>query len=183
MAAIVGLALLGWAVSEANAARAADVTYEVDNLNPAIVYNPPLAGKRAGTDEDPNWEPNQAKNAWNTSFLDNKYRMYDVRKIEEKHYTWATFQDGMDAPTAQLTFFGRKVGIVGPEDGFKPDIGRGEIDFDIDGKHVGSCSENQDAVRLRCDVDVEYGLHTFTVRVKSGAFAIDHFDVYTGTEE
>lgn len=184
MVALFGLAFLGWAVSHTSAADQDEVviTYEVDNLSPTIIYDPPLIGEPiAGAKAS---QPNRAKNAWNTSFYNHEYYKGEIMRFDQPHYAWATFQEGMPPPTAQLSFVGREVAIVGPKPESKPDLGTGTVQLELDGQPVGECSEQGGSVRVRCNYTAsEFRRHTFTVKVTAGTFALDHFDVSTGNPE
>lgn len=81
----LGLALL----AGANAAVAPDVTFEIDNLSPMISYSPPLQGPQSSSYTEPVWDRNPAKNAWRTSFYNQKYTAFDIKSFSDRHYTWA----------------------------------------------------------------------------------------------
>lgn len=179
--ACLAVGLLG--MTTANAAVAQGVTYEIDNLSPVISYSPALAGGRSTNYTEPVWEPNTAKNAWKTAYLNQPWQEWELKRFTDAHYTWASYVKGMDAPSASISFVGKEVAVVGPNVGQKPNIPAGKAQMYIDGSYVGDCQDSQDGMRMRCNKEVAYGRHEFTIKVTEGSFALDHFDVFAGHEE
>lgn len=167
-------------------------TYQVDNLSPTILYDPPLCGAREEGYSTPVWGANLAGNAWQTTYTDTDHRFFVLVKTEWRHYTWAMLVDGQPAPTATLSFVGREVTVVGPpSDPHPSSSSNGTVQVEVDGKVLGNCTETpsqrknatMNDAQARCKYAVEWGRHNLTVRLIAGAFAIDHFEISTGNDE
>lgn len=172
-------------VLECTAADELPVTYQLDSLSPMIQYSPARwdGDFMPGADDTVIWGPNHAANAWNSTFFNRTYRMYEINNASWPHYTWATYQDGMPAPEASVSFTGREVALVGPPPESKPkNIGTGIVQVEIDGNVMGTCAEDMTDVQVRCKYSVDFGTHKLRLTVLSGAFAIDHFEISTGIE-
>lgn len=180
---MVGVAILGLlgSVLGSVAARRS----RIDNLSPMIEYQPPLVGhKTFGDGKKLQYAPNTAPTAWNTSFLDFEYRTWQIRDKSEEHFTWATTGDG-SAPSLKLSFVGTGITLYGPR--FKPTelVGEGSAELQVDGNDQWSdyCKEVNDEYLMVCEVvDLSFGRHTATLTLRTGSFAISHFEVETGAD-
>lgn len=159
-------------------------TYQVDNLSPKIIYDPPMRGGLESGNTSPVWVPYTAENAWNSSFVDRPYQKHKVNQLDWPHYTWAKWLDNMTAPSASMTFYGRAVTVVGPPPGRRaPDIsGGGAVHVEIDGKVWGNCTDQMGELQTRCYFGFPADSHNVTIRLAWGAFALDHFEVAVGEE-
>lgn len=183
MKALLPAAFLEAIFFSSRAAAIFPVTYKVDSISPSISYDPPLCGEESTTVDGKRFcAPNQARNAWNSSFLNTVQRPHELDTDVFPSCTWATYQDGMSAPTASLSFVGRYVAVVGSSSCSKSDTAHGLIELEVDAKVVDKCVADGGRT-VRCGHAVAYGRHTFTVRLVSGSFAIDRFEVSTGNKE
>ncbi|EJT47527.1 hypothetical protein A1Q1_03639 [Trichosporon asahii var. asahii CBS 2479] len=171
------LVLLGWAATEAIAAKVI-----VDNVSPMITYTPPLYGDRAESDD--RWDPNRGLNAWNTTFPQvTEYRPWDLRKPTDQHYTFVKVQGIDNYPTAEISFVGTGIVLIGPDPNPGEKLGTGFAKLKLDGKEQ-DCRSTGDATLLQCSIrDLEFGRHHLTVEVQQGGFAIGRFEIDTGKED
>lgn len=169
------------AAIQSTAANELPVTYTVDCLSPSITYQPQPRGESfIYTEDGAVWPPSHSANAWNSSYVDHTWHQSELFRPEWPHYTWATFSDGMDAPSATLSFVGSGVAVVTPDPLYKPkSFGGGVVELALDGVYKGTCSVGS----VRCNLTTDFGPHTFTVKVTDGSFTIDHFEVSTGKDE
>lgn len=169
--------ILGWVVTRATAAKVI-----VDNVSPMITYTPPLYGERAESDD--RWDPNTGLNAWNTTFPQvTEYRPWDLRKPSDPHYTYVKVQGIDNYPTAEISFVGTGIVLIGPDPNPGEKLGTGFAKLKLDGKEQ-DCRSTGDATLLQCSIrDLDFGRHHLTVEVQQGGFAIGHFEIDTGKEE
>lgn len=175
MIGLAALSLLGWAVPQASAALVV-----VDNVSPMITYNPPLYGDYAVD----HWNANSAPNAWNTTFPQVKeWRPWDLHNITETHYTYVKVKSLSNYPTADISFVGVGIVLIGADSSYNDNIGSGFAKLRIDGKEQ-DCRSTGDATLLQCAIrGLKFGRHQLTVTVQEGTFAIGRFEIDTGKTE
>lgn len=171
------LGLLTWAVGHAAAAKVI-----IDNVSPMITYTPPLYGERAESDD--RWDPNTGLNAWNTTFPQvTNYRPWDLRKPTDPHYTYVRVQGINNYPTAEISFVGTGIVLIGPDPNPGATLGSGFAKLKLDDREQ-DCRSTGDATLLQCAIrDLKFGRHLLTVTVQQGGFAIGRFEIDTGKEE
>lgn len=176
MVGLLSLAVLGSLATPASA-----VLIKIDNVSPMIIYDPPLIGEYV---PDGYWKANAAPNAWNTTFTQGEeWEAWDLRKITENHYTWVKVEEGSASPTAKVSFVGTSIVLFSPDPKPGEAVGEGVATLRVDDKDT-DCRMSSASTLQQCAVtNLPFGRHELVLTVKSGGFAIGHFEVETGVEE